>query len=211
MNSVRYIGISFIFVFLLSNTSEAQEKKLIQLTGKVTDELLNPMPFAQILVMNSYRGTITNNFGNYSLVVEEEDSVLFSSVGYKTRYIVIPESPGSNFMNMNVVLEPDTLVISEAVIYPWKNYEEFKRAFLELKLPNEDLERARRNIALIRTQIIMDQEPSARANFRYIMEQQYQETFTQGMYPTYQIFNPFAWAKFFKALKRGDFRNDNNR
>jgi hypothetical protein len=40
------------------------------------------------------------------------------------------------------------------------------------------------------------------------MEQQYRETFNQGMYPSYQIFNPFAWAKFFQALKRGDFKSD---
>ena len=90
---------------------------------------------------------------------------------------------------------------------PWQPvYEDFKKAFLNLDLPNRDLENARRNIALIRTQIIMDQEPSARANFQYIMEQQYKETFTQGMYPTYRLLNPFNWAEFFKALKRGDFR-----
>lgn len=190
---------------------QAQDKKLIQLTGKITDELLQPIAFAQILVLQNYRGTLTNIYGNYSLVVEEADSILITAVGYKNRYIVIPSGQPSHFLTTDIALRTDTLVLAEARIYPWKTYEEFKDAFVNLKLPDDDMERARRNIALIRTQIIMDHEPSARANFQHIMEQQYQQTFTQGQFPSYQILNPFAWAKFFKALKRGDFKYDRSR
>lgn len=203
--------ICLLVLISLSLSTRAQEKKLIQLTGKVTDELLQPLPFAHILVLESYRGAITNVYGNFSLVVEEADSVLISSVGYKRKYLVIPQDLPTHFMNIEVNLQIDTLVIAEAQIYPWKTYEEFKEAFVNLKLPTDDMERARRNIALIRTQIIMDHEPSARQNFRYIMEKQYQQTFIQGQFPSYQIFNPFAWAKFFKALKRGDFKYDRTR
>ena len=201
-------------VFVLScaaASAGAQDKKLIQFTGKITDELLQPMPFAHVLVLGNYRGAITNVYGNFSLVVEENDSILVSAVGYKRKYMQIPSDLPSQFLNMDIILQVDTLVIAEAQIYPWKTYEEFKDAFVNLKLPTDDMERARRNIALIRTQIIMDHEPSARQNFRHIMEQQYQQTFIQGQFPSYQIFNPFAWAKFFKALKRGDFKYDRSR
>jgi len=204
MKHISLLLFSFSFLVI---ALQAQEKKLIQLSGTVTDELLRPMPFAHILVLNNYRGAITNNYGNFSLVVEESDSVLISSVGYKRKYMVIPSELPSKFLNIQVVLQIDTLVIAEAKIYPWKTYEEFKEAFVNLKLPTDDMERARKNIALIRTQIIMDHEPSARANFQHIMEQQYQQTFTQGQLPSYQLLNPFAWAKFFKALKRGDFKS----
>lgn len=178
----------------------------MQLSGTVKNELLQPMPFAHILVLDSYRGAITNNFGNFSVVVEESDSVLISSAGYKRKYIQIPQNLPSRFLNIEVILQVDTIAINEAKIYPWKNYEEFREAFVNLQLPDEDMERARRNIALIRTQIIMDHEPSARANFQHIMQQQYEQTFIQGQLPSYQLLNPFAWAKFFKALKRGDFK-----
>jgi hypothetical protein len=205
---MRYFtGVLILFSFL-SIEAQAQDKKLIQLTGKITDELLQPLPFAHILVLDDYRGAITNIYGNFSLVVEEEDSVLVSAVGFKRNYLVMPRNLSSQFLQMDIILRIDTLAIAEAQIYPWKTYEEFKDAFVNLKLPTDDMERARRNIALIRTQIIMDHEPSARQNFKYVMEQQYQQTFTQGQFPSYQIFNPFAWAKFFKALKRGDFKYD---
>jgi hypothetical protein len=205
---MRYLtGVLILYAFL-ANELQAQDKKLIQLTGKITDELLQPLPFAHILILNNYRGAITNVYGNFSLVVEEGDSVLISAVGYKRKYMEMPGNLPSLFLQKDIILQIDTLAIAEAQIYPWKTYEEFKDAFVNLKLPTDDMERARRNIALIRTQIIMDHEPSARQNFRYVMEQQYQQTFIQGQFPSYQIFNPFAWAKFFKALKRGDFKYD---
>jgi len=198
-----------LFITLTTvETVHAQDKKLIQLSGRITDELLKPLPFAQILVLDNYRGALTNIYGNFSLVVEESDSILISAVGFKNKYIQIPEKLLSRFLTIEVALRVDTLVIAEARIYPWKTYEEFKEAFVNLKLPTDDMERARRNIALIRTQIIMDHEPNARANFQHIMEQQYQQTFMKGQLPSYQLFNAFAWAKFFKALKRGDFKSD---
>jgi len=203
-----YLASFTILLLTTSANAQSQDKKLIQFTGRVTDELLQPMPFAQVLVLQNYRGALTNGYGNFSLVVEELDSVLISAVGYKNRYLVVPQNLPTKFYFKDIVLRMDTLAIAEAQIYPWKTYEDFKEAFVNLKLPTDDMERARRNIALIRTQIIMDHEPSARANFQYIMEKQYQQTFTQGQFPSYQILNPFAWAKFFKALKNGDFKYD---
>ena len=204
---MKQLVVSVLILMFLLVSLNGQEKKLVQLSGTVKNELLQPMAFAHILVLNNYRGAITNNYGNFSLVVEESDSVLISSVGYKRKYMQIPSNLPTKFLNIEVILQVDTLAINEAKIYPWKSYEEFREAFVNLTLPTDDMERARRNIALIRTQIIMDHEPSARANFQHIMEQQYQQTFIQGQFPSYQLLNPFAWAKFFKALKRGDFKS----
>jgi len=204
---MKYFSLLIFSFSFLTNILQAQDKKSIQFSGTVMDELLRPMPFAHILVLNNYRGAITNNFGTFSLVVEESDSVLISSVGYKRKYLVIPANFTTKFLTMEIVLLVDTLAIAEAKIYPWKSYEEFREAFVNLNLPTDNMEIARRNIALIRTQIIMDHEPSARANFQYVMQKQYEQTFIQGGIPSYQLLNPFAWAKFFKALKRGDFKN----
>lgn len=182
------------------------DKDLVQLTGRLLDELLQPLPFGHILILNNYKGTITDKQGKFSFVTETNDSIMFSSLGYRRRTLIIPDDLKEPFLNMDIILETDTFMIAEVIIYPWKSYEEFKEAFLNLKLPDDDMDNARRNIALLKTQIILDDTPSARANFQHILNQQYRETFNQGSYPTYQIFNAFAWANFFKALKRGDFK-----
>jgi len=201
----------FFFIYINILPGLSQEKKLIQLNGRVTNEMSEPLPFSHILIMNSYRGAITNNIGRYTLVVEVGDTVLFSAAGYKRKYLRMPGAVTKPFLQLDVMLEVDTLVIDAVEIYPWKSYEEFKEAFVNLKLPTDDMERARRNIALLRTQIIMDYEPDAYANFQNLMEQQYRQTYSQNMNQSWQILNPFAWAKFFEALKRGDYKSKKNR
>jgi hypothetical protein len=196
------------FLILFALAVNGQPRELVQLSGRITNEQEEPMPFAHVLIMNNYRGTITDREGKFSIVVEVFDTVLFSTLGYKRRTMVIPDTLRKPFLTTDIVLQEDTILIAEVEVYPWHSYEEFKEALLNLKLPDDDNERARRNIALIKTQIILYNEPNARENFQYVMEQQYRETFSQGMYPSYQIFNPFAWAKFFEALKRGDFKRD---
>jgi hypothetical protein len=209
---MRYI--LFIFILLIiskgivnSQSEETLEKgKLVQFTGRLYSELLEPLPFAHVLVLNNYRGTITDRDGKFSFVTQVGDSIMFSTLGYKRKILVIPDTLREPFLTIDIVLDIDTFMIAEVEVYPWKSYEEFKKAFLNLELPDNDMDNARKNIALLKTQIILDETPSARANFQHIFEQQYRDTYTRGNYPTYQIFNAFAWAEFFKALKRGDFK-----
>jgi hypothetical protein len=204
------LTIFFLVIFFTSSTSQKNTNlepgDLVQITGRMLDELLRPLPYSHILVLNNYRGAITDREGKFSFVVQVHDSIMFSSLGYKRKILVVPDTLEEPFLTLDIVLDQDTFMIGEVEIYPWKSYEEFKRAFLSLRLPDDDMDRARRNIALIKTQIILDETPNARANFNAILEEQYRQTYTQGTYPTYQIFNAFAWAEFFKALKRGDFQ-----
>jgi hypothetical protein len=206
----RILLLVIIILFQVSakgqQNDQQKSERLIQLTGRLFDELMHPLPYAHILVLNNYKGTITDNQGKFSFVTQENDTIMFSSVGFRRKNLIIPDTLSEPFINLDIVLDRDTIMIGEVEIYPWKSYEEFKEAFLNLKLPEDDMERARKNIALIKTQIILDETPNARENFNNILAQQYKETFIQGMYPTYNLFNAFAWAEFFNALKRGDFK-----
>ena len=204
---MRIVFSLILFTILMVGESYGQNDRLVQLTGRIRDELLQPIPYSHIFIMNNMRGTITDSQGKFSIVTEISDTVMFSCLGYKRKTIVIPDNLPEPFLTLDITLLTDTFFIGEVVVYPWRNYEEFKEAFLNLKLPDDDMERARRNIALLKTQIIMENNPNARENFQYVMERQYQETFNQGTVPSYQIFNPLAWVKFFEAIKRGDFKN----
>jgi hypothetical protein len=186
----------------------AQEEKLLQFTGRVFDDFIQPLPYTHVLITNSGRGTITDREGKFSFVVVESDTVLFSVVGFKKSFVVVPSNLEEPFFTRDVLMQRDTFMIEEVEVYPWHDYEEFKEAFINLELPDDDLERARKNIALIKTQIMLDRNPSASENFDYIMQKNYNESFIRGTYPTYQIFNVFAWQKFIQALKNGDFKND---
>lgn len=210
---MKYI-LPALFILITIHT-RAQDKalpaeNLLQFSGRVMNFANEPISFAHVLVLNNMRGSITDPDGMFSVIVRPRDTVMLTCVGYKPDIIIINDSIPDVFLTKDYILEQDTLMITEVVVYPWKTYEEFKKAFLELELPDTDAERARRNIALLKTQMILYNEPNPSVNFRQVLEQQYLQTFNQGIaYPTYSITNPFAWAKFFKALKDGDFKYDN--
>lgn len=197
-----------LFIVLCSFQLYGQEKQLVQFTGRAFNEFLQPLAYVNIVITNQSRGTITDKQGKFSFVVQVHDTIVFSSMGYKQATVLIPDSLDSKFFTRDVLMESDTIMIAAIEVYPWKDYEEFKEAFINLELPDDDLDRARKNIALIKEQLKNETDPLPSANFRQTMDQNTYKSFNRGTVPTYQIFNIMAWTKFFDALKNGDFKND---
>ena len=189
---------------------------LVQWTGVVRNELLQPIPYAHILVKKDFRGTVSDPSGMFTIITFPRDTLLVSCMGYKPRKIPVPNISydESKHYLKDIILEDDVYTLSEVVIYPWKTYKEFKDAFIALQLPEDDLIRAYHNIAIVQEQIynaISNRPASASANFRDLMNARTNRMMTYGhMYPTYQITNPIAWAQFFQALRNGEFNKKEN-
>jgi len=198
-------------LFLVSLPSNAQkDEKLIQLSGVVRNELLQPMQFVHILIMNKSRGTISDTRGVFSFVVEPHDTIMFSAVGYKRTAITIPDLPDIYHYPIDVIMESDTIEIREVIILPWKTYQEFKQAFVSLELPDDDLQRAFHNLAMIHSQIHNpDAPPDPDVNYQYHLREQFNARYDMGQTPYYSIFDPLRWAQFFEYLKDGKFKNTN--
>jgi hypothetical protein len=192
-----------------------QEKKLdenlVQFSGIVRDLQHRPLPHVNIIILTEKRGTTSDKRGMFSFVVRPSDTILFSHMGHKGTIHVIPDSLGGQQYPADIFMVSDTFQLAEVRIYPWKTYQEFKEAFLALDLPDDDEQRAYHNIALIKTQIRMNRDgasPNPNIAFREVMKQQYNQLYTAGQTPYYTIFDPMRWAKFFKALKEGDFEQE---
>ena len=205
---MRYQFVIIILFFSVSLSGYAQDHDLIQLSGVVRNEFMQPLQFTHILVTNQHRGTISDQKGMFSFIVQPHDTILFSQVGYKRVGLIIPDTLKTFHLEVDIYMETDTIMIEEVIILPWKTYEEFKEAFLALELPDDDLNRAYKNIALIKTQIYYtDAAPDPGLNYKYMLQQQYNDLYTKGQMPYYSIFNPIRWAEFFKYLEEGKFRN----
>jgi len=189
---------------------------LIQWTGVVRNELLEPIPYAHIIVQKDWRGTASDANGMFTIITYPRDTLLISCIGYKPRKIPVPNRTYSDSRHyiMDIILDEDPITLSELVIFPWKTYKEFKDAFMALNLPEDDLVRAYNNIAVMHEQIynaIANRPQSASANFRDLTAARTNRMMTLGhMYPTYAITNPLAWARFFQALRDGEFRQREN-
>ena len=211
---MKYIS-CFLFLICCTLLVQAQQtykgKALVQVSGVVmSNDSLQPVYFANILIKGTNRGTITNGEGYFSIAVPKGDTLHFSAIGYEKSRLQVPLSYGTEVMTVVHFMQRDTLMLPEAIIYPWPKPEEFEEAFMNVIVPDDDLKRAKRNLhhehlREIGETFAMD----GSENYSYQMKQYSQQQYYSGQYPPMQILNPFAWAKFFKAIKNGDFKNKN--
>ena len=96
--------ILFLFAMLGFSLSYAQVKTI---TGKVTDaETGEPLPGVTIVVKGTTNGTITNFDGDYSINVEEGQTLGFSFIGYTAQDVV---AGTSNVLNIELAQSVENL------------------------------------------------------------------------------------------------------
>lgn len=180
---------------------------LVQFSGVVVTDSLMPVPFTNILVKNSYRGTMSDVYGYFSFVAQEGDTILFSAVGFQRSQYVIPDSLNENKYSMIHVLGRDTVQLREIAVYPWPSREQFREAFLGLRLPADDYQLAMRNLSPAEMiQRMENLPPDAYQSFQYQMQLDHTQLYYSGGTPSVNLFNPIAWAQFLQAWQNGAFK-----
>ena len=199
-----------VFLILACVTSKAQVNYtgLVQFSGVVvTGDSLRPVPFVSIVIKSSYRGTISDYNGFFSFVAQVKDTIEFSAIGFKKGTYVIPDTLTTDRYSLIKIMSRDTILLQETVIYPWPTKDQFKQAFLNLKVPDNDLERANRNLALSEMRDLMLNTPmDGSGNYKALMLERQNKNYTAGQYPSISLLNPIAWAKFIEAWQRGDYK-----
>lgn len=104
------------------------------------------------------------------------------------------------------------MYLTQAVIVPWPTLEQFKRAFVETKIPNDDMQRAQKNLALAEMkERYMNMPMDGSMNYKNFMDNQISKNYYKGQFMPNNLLNPFAWAQFIKAWKDGKFKRNNNK
>ncbi|HOH99692.1 MAG TPA: hypothetical protein PLE85_04060 [Bacteroidales bacterium] len=200
-----------ILVLLITMTTALfgqRKKDLVQFSGIiVTADSLQPVPFTHIVNTSLGYGTSADFYGYFSFVARKGDTLLFSAVGYRKSAYVIPDTIHSDRYSMIKVMTADTIMLSEAVIYPWPTLEQFKEAFVNMKIPDDDLEIARKNLE--RAEMLERAQAYAMdgaMNYRNYIDQHTSKLYYYGQAPPNNLLNPFAWAQFIKAWREGKFK-----
>lgn len=202
----------FILTLLVlsANTAQAQRKEVphIQFSGVIVEaDSLKPIPFTYIIIKNANKVSISDRSGFFSFVAHPKDTLLFSSLGYKHNTFIIPDSLTTTRYSLIQVMTSDTLMLSETVIYPWPTVEQFKQAFLKTEVPDDDLERAKKNLALAEMkERVKAYQMDGSMNYKNYMNNVYSKLYYAGQFPPNNLLNPIAWAKFIEAWRRGDFK-----
>ncbi len=165
------------------------------------------VPFAHVTVLNQGRITQAGPDGFFSFAARVGDTLFFTSIGYKPAYYIIPiDLTGDKFSVIQLMTKTE-YYMNPIIIYPWGDREGFKQAFKDLRLPDDDIERAKKNLererlAELGEKLEMDGGEATSIALRNNSAKTY--FYKQG--PAQNIFNPLAWAEFIRAWKNGDFK-----
>ena len=209
--------ISILFTLLLFvgfvSSAQSQEKKLIQFSGLIihADSLI-PLPFVSISnISRNYRGTFSDMRGFFSLVVAEGDTIHISFLGYQKQELVIPKNLQNNSLNAIFKLRPDAIDLPMVYIFPFATVEQFKQAFIKLRLPDDDMMRAQRNLdertlAAISSAMTWD----GTQNTRYYFQQQSEKLYWRGQDRYNPLFDIVKINQFMRLLNEGkiSLKND---
>ena len=203
--------IYIVFVFVGWQSIYAQEI-LIQWTGVIRNELLEPIPHVHIITQKDFRPAVSDLQGTFTIITYPLDTLFVTSIGYKPLKIPVPAftNEDSKHYFKDIIMDEDVIMLRDLFIFPWRTYREFREAVIALELPEDDIQRAYRNISIMQEQIhntLANRQASPNANFRDFNNSRFTRMMNHGhMFPTYSIANPIAWAQFFQALQNGDFR-----
>ncbi len=210
---MKYILLFVSVLFYLNVSAQDTERTVIQFSGVVVTENANgdisPLPYTNVSILNTSRGTVTEIDGFFSLVAQAGDTIVFSRVGFDKVEKVIPDTLSKSFYSWYQVMSKGNILLPEAVIKPWPSRENYKIEFLAINVDNEMRQFAQANLA---QRLLDDMLYSVPADgleaYNQLVDEQFEAYRTTGQFQRQDLFNPAAWAEFIKAWKRGDFKRE---
>lgn len=107
------------------------------LSGKIIDDSLGyAIPSVHLWNESTRMGGISNDSGEFSIHVRNQDTLVFSAIGYFSHVIVVSTTLGRNIV---VRLKPKKYEIGELVIRRFRSYESFKYQVVHLDLPESEI------------------------------------------------------------------------
>jgi hypothetical protein len=204
----RLIGFSvfamFCYIAVAQTSERPAPRQVVQIAGVILDnENLQPIPFVNISVKGTFRGTAADANGFFTLVTLAGDLVEFSSVGFRSALVKIPEDLDADRYTIYQSLDRDTIELPLTVIYPWPSREKFREAFLNLNVPDDDFEIARKNVLLSELRERARHMPmDAGMNYRHLVQRRADQLYYAGQQQPNNLLNPFAWAQFLQIWNR---------
>lgn len=195
---------------MVNKSLQAQDpyENVVQINGVVmTSDSLRAVPGAIILVKNKNRGVESSEMGVFSVVVYKGDTLQFTALGFRPKEYVVPKTIKGHYFSMIQLMVQDTFYLPETIIRPVPSKDQFDYAFKHWRIPDDKYEIARKNTnALMLRALAYSLPRDGRESQAMYQQIQSRQAVYYGQQPPSNLFNPVAWAEFFEAWKRGDYR-----
>ncbi|MEO6831616.1 MAG: carboxypeptidase-like regulatory domain-containing protein [Chitinophagaceae bacterium] len=193
------------------DAQDRHEDDIVQLTGiTITADSLRVVPGTTVSVKNKYRGVISSDLGVFSIVCLKGDTLEFTSIGFRPKTYVVPRRIQGQYFSMIQLMVQDTFYLPETIVRPLPQKGEFDYAFKNWQIPDDQYELARKNTDALTLRALAYTIPrDGRENQAAYQAGLAKDAIYYGQVRPNLIFNPLAWAEFFEAWKRGDYRRKN--
>ena len=184
---------------VLSLYGQRRAANPVLLTGVVMDaDAQKPLPYVNIQVQGTVYGTASDSNGYFSIFVNPGDTLRFSYIGYRTAYFVMPYNVEGNRYSLIQLLRQESILLSEVVVFPWPTLDQFKNAFLDADVPDD--EDARINV--VRQQVQQDAEEN-QLNEYEADQMRYQRLYELNqIFPANNFLNPMRWSNFIRDVSK---------
>lgn len=185
-----------------------KDSTIIEFSGMVlTSDSLFPISYIYVFEKNSRMGTRTDRNGFFAFTAQKGDTIVFKGIEYQLSYYIIPDSLKKNKYNIIKLLTADTNFLQPVIIYPLPPRVQFDYIFVRTEIPDDDFEKARKNLQneFLRQEALTGKQ-DAKAAYSQAMRANVNALYWKGQLPPNYLLNPNAWAQFFNAWKRGDYK-----
>jgi hypothetical protein len=199
------IGLFLCLLIAIAAFSQQQERPLVQFTGIVhnADSVNVIVPYVSV-INTSYQNQVNlSNFkGYFSFVAHEQDTIRFTCVGYAPITIVIPANISAKSYMLQVMLKPQIINLPVFHVFPWATTEEFRKDFISMKIADDDLEIAKKNLS--RASIMALEKTLPRDGPEMSNFQDFHNSVVNSHSITNPLLNPFSWGSLIKEISEGD-------
>lgn len=125
----------FLLLFLCIERGNSQallQDSIVRVSGIILDHHKGtPIPYVSVFNKKTLRGTMTDSLGYFTIILNRDDTLRISALGYQPAKLTVPENIRSNFYFFNLSLDTKTYLLKTVHVYGLTKKEQFKINFKE--------------------------------------------------------------------------------
>ena len=184
-----------------------KSNKLVQFSGIITDADSNAVvPYVTITNLSFKENKYSANYqGYFSFIAHPGDTVVFSAIGFTNKTFILPADITDHKYTAMIKIKSEIVYLKTVKVNPWATVEEFTKDFLALKVADDDMAIAKRNLSgksirAMFNSLPRDAQEISGGNYRY----NFDRMMNVNMRQTNPFLNPFAWGKLMQLISNGD-------
>lgn len=201
--------LSILIVLATLGSIKAQERNVVQFSGMIYNIDSNVVvPYVSVTNKSDNNKVVSaNHQGYFSFVAHEGDTIVFSAIGYSREALVIPRGIRDKRYTVMVKLKSQIVNLPTVNILPWTSVDDFTRDFMALKIADDDLEIAKKNIS---RSSVFAMSKTLERDSRELQNMSFHNNHInlsnrninqRGANP---LLNPLAWSAFIQQIIQGD-------